>query len=62
MLGAGEMAQQLRVLATFPKEPGLNLSTTWQFKTVCNSSSRACDTLIQTNMGAEHQCKYNFKK
>jgi hypothetical protein len=54
---AGAMVQQLggsRFKAPAP---------TWQFTTVCNSSSRGCDPFTQIHMeAAQHQCKFKKKK
>jgi hypothetical protein len=55
----GEMAQWLRSLAAFPKDPGSNPST---YMAVHNSSSRGSDTFTQTNMETEHQLKKQKQK
>ena len=36
----GKMAQRLRELAALTEDPGLVLSTTWWFITICNSIFR----------------------
>jgi hypothetical protein len=54
--GAGEMAQWLRALSALPGDLGLIPSTHRELTTVCHSSSRGPDTLIQTCMQAKQLC------
>jgi hypothetical protein len=52
----GEMAYQLRALAALPENLGSIPSTHMTtLTTVCNSNSRAYDTLTQIYMQAKHQ-------
>lgn len=71
--GVGEMARQLRALATFPKDPVWIPSTHIVFTATCDSSSRVSNTLFwpsgalhtrgtQTNIQANtYTHKKNFK-
>lgn len=46
LIGSGEMAQEVRVLAAFAKTWDKFPAPTWWLKTVCNSSSRISDAIL----------------
>jgi hypothetical protein len=48
MYGTGEMAQHLEHWLLFQRTQVLLSAPTWQLTTVCNSSSRESDTIMQT--------------
>lgn len=52
-MGAGELHQQLRALATLPEDPGLK--PTWCIATICNSSPRESGVLFWPP-GVLHMC------
>jgi hypothetical protein len=55
--GIQQVAQRLRALSILPDGPGFNSQHPHgKLRAVCNSSSRAFDTLTQTDMQAKHQC------
>lgn len=59
---ATEMTQQLKALAALLKDPG-SIPSSWQFTSVCNSSSRESDVLFWWASGIHvahrHTCRQN---